>query len=66
MTRTEKDLGVLIDDKLSFSEHICNQTKKANMIMGVIRRTLRYLDENMFTKLYKALVCPHLEYVQVV
>ena len=66
VTKTEKDLGVLIDDKLSFSEHICNQTKKANMIMGVIRRTFRYLDENMFTKLFKALVRPHLEYAQAV
>ena len=36
------------------------------MIMGVIRRTFRYLDENMFTKLFKALVRPHLEYAQAV
>ena len=57
---------MLIDDKLSFSEHICNQIKKANMIIGVIRWTFRYLDENMFTKLLKALVRPHLEYVQAV
>ena len=59
-TRSAKDLGVLIDDKLSFSEHICNQTKKTNMIMSVIRRTFRYLDEKMFIKLFKDLVSPYL------
>ena len=39
---------------------------KANRIMGLVRRSFRYLDNNIFTKLYKALVCLHLEYTVLV
>ena len=39
-------------------EEIC---KKANRIMGVIRRTYSYMTEKEFCLLYKALVRPHLE-----
>ena len=62
----EKDLGVLIDNKLSFSPHIDHAIKKANSVMGIIRRSFKHLDKYTFTKLYKSLVRPHLEYaVQV-
>ena len=62
----EKDLGVIIDDRLSFSPHIDKAIKKANSVMGIIRRTFKHLDICTFTKLYKSLVRPHLEYaVQV-
>ncbi len=56
----EKDIRIIVDDKMSFSKHIATKNKKANSIMGVIRRT--YLDDDSFLLLYKALVRPHLEY----
>ena len=40
----EKDLGILIDSELKFSDHMFAATKKANGIMGVIRRTFTHLD----------------------
>ena len=62
----EKDLGVHVDNELSFSQHIDIVVKKANRVMGLIRRSFRHLDRNIFLKLYKSLVRPHLEYgVQV-
>ena len=33
-------------------------------IMGIIRRSFTYLGEKMFRLLFKALVKPHLEYMQ--
>ena len=62
----EKDLGVHIDTDLSFEEHIATKIKKANQIMGLIRRSFTYLDKDSFKKLYTALVRPHLEYAQSV
>ena len=47
----EKDLGVLIDEDLSFEEHISTKVRKANQIMGLIRRSFTYLDEKSFVKL---------------
>ena len=35
----EKDLGVSIDMKLSFSKHVTNQINKANRILGAIKHT---------------------------
>ena len=61
-TTCEKDLGVNIDNKLSFSEHIDEKVNKANTIMGIVRRSFRHLDIDTFKTLYKAIVRPHLEY----
>jgi hypothetical protein len=58
----EKDLGVEIDSKLSFDEHITNKAKKANMMAGWIRRSFQYMTKDIFNLLYKALVRHHLEY----
>ena len=60
----KKNLGVLIDEDLSFEEHISTKVRKANQIMGLIRRSFTYLDEKSFVKLYTALVRPHLEYAR--
>ena len=58
----EKDLGVVIDMDLNFEEHISPKIKKANGIMGLIRRTFCYLDEHLFKKLYTTFVRPYIEY----
>lgn len=62
----ERDIGVFIDDKLNFDEHIHNKVSKANSVMGIIRRTFEYLNNRTFLLLYKALVRPHLEYANQV
>ena len=62
----EKDLGVMVDDKVNFDKHIQQQVNKANSIMGLIRRTYTFLDETSFRYLFQALVRPHLEYAEAV
>ena len=42
------------------------QINKANSIMGLIRRTYTYLDEQSFKYLFQALLRPHLEYAAAV
>ncbi len=65
-TTCEKDLGVLIDDKLSFDEHISQAVKRANTKLAMIRRTFTHLDKNMLVQLYTSLVRPILEYGNVI
>ena len=62
----EKDLGITFDSNLNFDVHINNITKKANQMLGVIRRTFTFMSKNIFSRLYKALVRSHLEYGNVV
>ena len=33
------DLGVWFDEKLSFSEHIQSKINKANMMLGIVKRS---------------------------
>ena len=40
-TSVEKDLGVHIDDQLSFQEHIVNQVNKANRALGALKHTFK-------------------------
>ena len=61
-TIAEKDLGVIVDNKLSFYEHVATATKKANNILGTIKKTFSCLDRMMIKKLFVSLVRPVLEY----
>ena len=62
IVKTEKDLGIVFDDELSFREHINCKVKKANSLAGIIRRTFLHMDKIMFKRLFVAIVRPHLEY----
>ena len=64
--REETDLGVIIDDNLTFQSHMQAKISKANSIMGLIRRSFQYLDNDMFRMLFTALVRPHVEYANAV
>lgn len=57
-----KDIGVITDDKLNFSDNLAEQFNRKNRIEGIIRRTFVYLDLEMFKTLYKGLFKLHLEY----
>ena len=59
---SEKDIGVVIDNMLNFSDHLAEKINKANKIVGLIRRTFVALDEEIFRCLYVALVRPQLKY----
>ena len=62
VTTEEKDLGVLVDDKLDFGKHISEIVKKANRRIGLIKKGFDCLDKEMFMYLYPVLIRPLLEY----
>ena len=61
-----KDLGIIANENLRFSNRIIDKFNKANQIMGIIRRTMVYLNRHNFNLLYTSLVRPHLDYGNVV
>ena len=63
--KQEKDIGVIVDDQLRFEDHMYEKLKKVNMIRQ-IRRSFIHLNEEMFLKLYKTLVIPHLDYANFI
>jgi hypothetical protein len=54
LSNEEKDLGITIDSKLNFQQHINIQVKKANQKLGIINRTFNYMDKEMFSYYIKA------------
>lgn len=59
-------MGLTFQENLSFDEHIKNKAKKANGMMGLIRRVFTYLDEKSFRYLYTAFVRSVIETSQAV
>ena len=57
-----KYLGVELDSKLTWNEHISAITGKVNSSLGFLRRNLYNCPEQIKMQAYYSLVRPHLEY----
>ena len=54
----ERDLGIIVDNSMKFTEQCNTAIKNANSTLGLIRRTITCKSQNIITKLYKTLVRP--------
>jgi ribonucleases P/MRP protein subunit RPP40 len=60
--KSEKDMGVITSNDLKVSEQCQQACKIANMMLGLMKRTITGRNPMILISLYKSLVRPHLEY----
>ena len=58
----ERDFEVIITKKGKYSEQCLMAAKKANCVLGIIKRNIKYKNADIIMRLYKSLVRPRLEY----
>ena len=58
-------LGVILDVKLTFEEHLKNVFNKTNKTIGLLKKLSNLLPKQALVTIYKAFVRPHLDYGDV-
>ena len=57
-----KHLGVLMDSRLNFSEHVNKVCNKLNSSISLLARTRKFVNQPTAFSLYNALILPHIDY----
>ena len=61
-----KYLGLFLDQKLKFSEHIDDKISKITKGINVLRKLCLVLPRSSLLTIYKSFIRPHLDYADVV
>ena len=57
-----KHLGLLLDKRLSFNEHIQSKMNKCYKMIGIIKRLSANFPRHALLRIYKSFIRPHLDY----
>ena len=63
---SHKHLGLILDSKLSFDQHLTEKIAKANKIIVLISRLRKFLPRHSLLTIYKTFVRPHLDYGDII
>ena len=64
-TVSQKHLGVILDFKLTFEEHLNNVVANVNNAVGLLSKLQNLLPRTMLITIYKTFIWPHLDYGDV-
>ena len=62
---SQKDIGLVMDDKLNFDVHVPNKISKCNKIIGIVTCLSIILPRDATLTLYKILIRPQIDYADI-
>ena len=65
-TSSQKHLGIILDESLSFEEHLKTISVKTNKALYLLRKLQNLLPRSALITLYKSFIRPHLNYGDVI
>ena len=66
LANSQKHLGLILDSKLDFNEHIDNKINKCNKVIGIMKRLSLILSRKSLLTIYKSFVRPNLDYADII
>ena len=63
---SQKHLGLILDSKLNFQEHLKNILNKVDETIGLLRKLQNVLPREPLLTIYKSFVRPHLDHGDVI
>ena len=66
LSSNQKHLGLTLDSKLSFNEHINDKIHQANKGVGLLPKLQAFLQRNSLLTIYKSFIRPLLDYTDVI
>ena len=65
-TTHHKHLGLILDEKLNFKEHLKENISKAYKGIAVLRKLQNIIPRNYLLTIYKSFIRPHLDYSDII
>ena len=65
-TTHHKHLGLILDEKLNFKEHLKEKMSKAYKGIAVLRKLQNIIPRNSLLTIYKSFIRPHLDYGDII
>ena len=62
----QKHLGIYLDEKLNFSNHVKEKISKENKGIGILSNLYNVLPRNSLITIYKPFIQPHLDYGAII
>ena len=57
----QKQLGLILDEKLTFNDHITSKLTTVNKLTSTLRKLYHYIPRDFLVTIYKSFIRPHLD-----
>ena len=62
----QKHLGLILDKKLTFNDHITSKLTTVNKLTSTLRKLYHYMPRDSLATIYKSFIRPHIDYADII